>query len=208
MNGSRFFDTFNLIHSLVIHSNTSFSNTQKFQYLRVSLTGDANTVISSLELSDTDYDIAWSILRDQCDNKRVIVQTHVKAIMDLQGKGKFNRSQKNLWRVAKHLHALQTLKRPTTHWDDLLVLILNLTHSHYASGTFFTDNELPSLKRNNCEILSLIDIKCSRLPQELTFPQRRSRQNRSQMLSGHRCARLPLNLNVTFITSFIIAKTS
>ena len=36
--------------------------------------------------------------------------------------------------AAKHLHALQALKRPTTHWDDVLVLILNLTHSCYVSG--------------------------------------------------------------------------
>jgi len=26
--------------------------------------------------------------------------------------------------AAKHLHALQALKRPMTHWDDLFVLIL------------------------------------------------------------------------------------
>ena len=46
-----FFDIFNL----VIHSNTSLSNTQRFQYLRASLTDDAS-VISSLELSDANYD--------------------------------------------------------------------------------------------------------------------------------------------------------
>jgi len=49
-----FFDTFNS----VIYSNTSFSNTQKFQYLRASLTGGANAIISSLELSDANYDVA------------------------------------------------------------------------------------------------------------------------------------------------------
>jgi len=60
-----FFDTFNS----VIHFNTSLSNTQRFQYLWASLTGDANAVISSL--SDANYDVA-SILRDRYNNKRVI----------------------------------------------------------------------------------------------------------------------------------------
>jgi len=67
-----FFDTFNS----VIHSNTSLSNTQRFQYLRASLTGDANyAVISSLELSDTNYDVInsqeaiWQQARD-CSNSR------------------------------------------------------------------------------------------------------------------------------------------
>ena len=30
--------------------------------------GDANAVISSLELSDANYDVAWSILRDMITN--------------------------------------------------------------------------------------------------------------------------------------------
>jgi len=83
MNDSRF-----SIHS--IYSNIYFSNTQRFQYLRASLTGDANAVISSLELSDAYYDVAWSILRDRYDNKRIIIQTHVKAIMDLPAMAKEN----------------------------------------------------------------------------------------------------------------------
>jgi len=48
-----FFDTFNS----VIHSNLSLSNTQRFQYLWASLTGDASAVISSLELSNANYDV-------------------------------------------------------------------------------------------------------------------------------------------------------
>jgi len=50
-----FFDIFNS----VIHSNISLSNMQRFQK-RASLTGDASAVISSLELSDANYDVAWA----------------------------------------------------------------------------------------------------------------------------------------------------
>jgi len=49
------------------------------------------------------------------DDKRVIVQTHVNAIMDLSTMTKENAT--DLRRIsdgaAKHLHALQALKRPT-----------------------------------------------------------------------------------------------
>jgi len=52
--------------------------------------------------------------------------------------------------AAKHLHAVQALKRLTMHWDDLLVLILiskldSLTLRERE--TFLTGNELPSLKQ-------------------------------------------------------------
>jgi len=110
--------------------------------------------------------------------------------------------------AAKHLHALQALKRLTMHWDDLLVLILiskldSLTLRERE--TFLTGNELPSLK----QLLDFITHRCQVLEAITRVPQRKSKQNRSQILSGHR-ARLPLNLNTTSvkeITSFIIAKT-
>jgi len=54
-------------------------------------------------------------------NKRLIVQTHIKAIMDLPAIAKENSI--DLWRHRK-IYAFQALKHPTTHWDDLLILIL------------------------------------------------------------------------------------
>ncbi|XP_018403198.1 PREDICTED: uncharacterized protein LOC108780103 [Cyphomyrmex costatus] len=108
-----FFDTFNS----VIHSNASLSDAQRFQYLRGCLTGDASAVISSLEISDANYAVAWSILKSRYDNKREIVQNHVKAIMDLPSMAKENpvELRKISDGAAKHLHALQALKRPTEH---------------------------------------------------------------------------------------------
>jgi len=62
----------------------------------------------------------------------------------------------------KHLHALQALKRPTTRWDDLLILILtskldSLTLREWE--TFLTGNELPSLK----QLLNFIAHRCQML---------------------------------------------
>jgi len=101
-----FFDIFNS----VIHSNTSLSNTQRFQNMRASLT-DASAVISSLELSDANYGVAWAILREWYDNKHVIIQTHVNAILDLPTMTRENpidlRRISN--GISKYLHALQAL---------------------------------------------------------------------------------------------------
>ena len=73
-----------------------------------SFTGDASTVISSLELSDANYDVAWAILRERYNNKRVIIQTHVNAVLDLPTMTRENpidlRRISN--GISKHLHAL------------------------------------------------------------------------------------------------------
>jgi len=64
--------------------------------------------------------------------------------------------------TAKHLDALQALKRPMMHWDDLLVLILtsnldSLTLREWE--TSLMENELPSLK----QLLDFIAHQCQML---------------------------------------------
>ncbi|XP_039303432.1 uncharacterized protein LOC120357333 [Solenopsis invicta] len=117
-----FYDTF---VSLTL-SNVTLNNIKKFQYLRASLTGDASNVINSLEISDTNYEVAWTLLKHRYD-KRIIVQNHIKALMELPSMAKENHLElrKIADGAAKHLHALHALRRPTSHWDDLLVHILS-----------------------------------------------------------------------------------
>ncbi|XP_018393376.1 PREDICTED: uncharacterized protein LOC108772353 [Cyphomyrmex costatus] len=107
-------------------------------------------VISSLEISDLNYEVAWKLLRDRYDNKRVIVHTHIKAIMELPCSVKENSSE--LRQIAdgasKHIRALQALKRPTSHWDDLLVHILSAKLDAVTLRewqTSLTGTELPNL---------------------------------------------------------------
>ena len=63
---------------------------------------------------------------------------------------------------AKHLHALQVLKRPTMHWEDLLVLILiskldSLTLREWEISLM--GNELSLLK----QLLDFITHRCQML---------------------------------------------
>lgn len=80
-----FYDTF----YSVIHMNASLTNVHKLQYLRAA-TGDANKVISSLETSDTNYPVAWNLLIGRYNNKRAIVQNHLKSIIELPVMNKEN----------------------------------------------------------------------------------------------------------------------
>lgn len=63
------------------------------------------------------------MLKECYDNKRVIVRNHIKAIMELPCMTKENYFELRQIAdgAAKHLHALQALKRPTAQWDDLLI---------------------------------------------------------------------------------------
>ena len=93
----------------------------------------------------------------------MIVQIHIKTIMDLPAMAKENAM--DLRRIsdgAKHLHALQVLKRPTMHWEDLLVLILiskldSLTLREWEISLM--SNELSLLK----QLLDFITHRCQML---------------------------------------------
>ncbi|KYN07165.1 hypothetical protein ALC62_01874, partial [Cyphomyrmex costatus] len=133
-----FYDSFNSI----IHSNASISDVQKLQYLKSTLTGDASGVISALEISAANYQIAWDILKERYDNRRMIVHTHIKAILDLPSLTKEDSTE--LRRIAdgaiRHVQALKALKCPTAHWDDLLVTLREWQSS-------LTGTETPTFKQ-------------------------------------------------------------
>lgn len=118
-----FFDIFNSL----IHSNESLNDIQRFHYLKSSLKGDAAETIASLEISNVNYADAWSRLKDIYDSERLAVQNHIKAIFDLPVVRKENgvAIRNILDGVLKHTRALQALRRPTSHWDDLLVHIIS-----------------------------------------------------------------------------------
>lgn len=104
------------------------------------------------------------MLKERYDNKRVIVHTHVKAIMELPSMHKENISE--LRQIAdgasKHIYALRALNRPTAHWDDLLVYILSAkldTLTLREWQTSLTGSEIPTFKQladfiaHRCQVL-------------------------------------------------------
>ncbi|XP_018377648.1 PREDICTED: uncharacterized protein LOC108770510 [Trachymyrmex cornetzi] len=136
----------------VIHLNSALSNAQKLQYLKSSVIGEASNIICSLELSDANYEVAWSRLRERYDNQRVVMQNHIRAIMELPSLAKENYIELRQIAdgAAKHLHALQALKRPCDKWDDILIVILtskldSRTAREWQSS--LTGAELPTLKQ-------------------------------------------------------------
>ncbi|XP_036150568.1 uncharacterized protein LOC118648342, partial [Monomorium pharaonis] len=126
--------------------------------------GNAAEVISSIELSNQNYDIAWDLLKERYNNVKVLVQAHIQAIFELPTMVKENAN--DLRQIAdgtaRHIRALKALKRPADTWDDLIIYILS---SKLNSGTArqwrtsLKEREIPTLKQfmaflhHRCEVL-------------------------------------------------------
>lgn len=150
---------FNVFNS-VINQNQGLSKIQKFQYLLSSISGEPYGIISSLELTDANYDIALQLIKDRYDNSRIIVYSHIKEIFEMPVMNKENyRQLKSLIDgTNKHLRALHSLGRPTDNWDDIIIFVLtskldNVTNKEWQTSV--SGKNLPSLK----ELLEILTKK-------------------------------------------------
>lgn len=142
-----FYDSFNAL----IHQNKELADVQKFYYLKSCLKGIAAEVIQSLEASASNYDVAWKLLQTRFENKRLIVNNHVKALFEIpQVSREPNTSVRNLLdNMLKHLRALKNLKQPVEYWDTLIIHLI-ATKLDAASRkeweSTLESSELPTLK--------------------------------------------------------------
>ncbi|XP_045779565.1 uncharacterized protein LOC123877104 [Maniola jurtina] len=121
-NWLEFRDTF----TSLIHNNDDLDDVNKFHYLRTSLEGSAAVVISSIEFSSSNYNVAWKLMCDRFDNKRLLIQNHVAALFNIEPVTR--ESATNLKHILdqlnKNLRALESLGEPVKQWDTLLIYII------------------------------------------------------------------------------------
>ena len=106
-----FFDLFNA----AVNSNTQLSDSEKFNYLRACLKGDAAKLICSVSITDANYAIALGLLTDRYANKRSIVQAHLQSIWSQSSMKVESASglRKLLEVTNEHLRSLKELGQPT-----------------------------------------------------------------------------------------------
>lgn len=114
------------IFKTAVANNPRFSNVQKLHYLKTSLTGEAYNLLKNVTITDANYAAAWQSLTNQYENKRAIINAHLRAFYAIPVVGqnilidlKALRDQAN-----DVLTSLKNLGRDTDNWDDLIVFHL------------------------------------------------------------------------------------
>ncbi|KAL0809214.1 hypothetical protein ABMA28_011436 [Loxostege sticticalis] len=109
----------------LIHNNTQIEDINKFYYLKQYLRAPASTVIESVTLSSANYKIAWSLLCERFDNKRLLINEHIKSLFAIEPLQK--ESQEGIHNIidtlSKNLSALNLLGEPTNKWDALIIFM-------------------------------------------------------------------------------------
>ena len=98
-----------------VNSNTQLSDSEKINYLRACLQGDAAKLIRSVAITDANYPIALGLLKERYANKRSIVQSQLQSISSQPSmKVESATDLKKLLEVTKeHPGSLKELGQPT-----------------------------------------------------------------------------------------------
>lgn len=99
----------------------------KFYYLKGALKGSAALVISEVTFCENNYDTAWQLLCDRYNNKRLLLNHHLKSLFNVESITQESSAAIHslIDSVHKDLRALKTLSLPTEHWDVLIIHMIS-----------------------------------------------------------------------------------
>ncbi|XP_046142834.1 uncharacterized protein LOC123988088 [Osmia bicornis bicornis] len=139
----------------MVSDNASIPEVEKLHYLKMSVTGEAAQLISNLSVTSDNFKLAWQVLSDRHENRRVLVDTQLDLLFSVK------RLQRELATELKRLYgttnevigALNGLKCDTKNWDPIIVYWVS---RKFDSNTFRewelhigTFTEIPTLTQLN-----------------------------------------------------------
>lgn len=118
--------TFQDLFVSLVHENTAISDVQKLHYLKSSVTGEAETLLKPIQITQSNYKQAWSVLKSRYGNKRLIINSVLKKLFSQKKITTQSANQiKNLLDVTTDcLNNLQNLNIITSSWDPIIIFLV------------------------------------------------------------------------------------
>lgn len=110
----------------LVHDSKTLSNVEKFYYLKGSLKGEPANILASLSVSDSNYNTAWELLIKRYENKKIIVNSHIREIFNLQCSSKESHASLRQFLNAflKNYRSLESMGENVGEWDTILIFVL------------------------------------------------------------------------------------
>ncbi|XP_076301920.1 uncharacterized protein LOC143220059 [Lasioglossum baleicum] len=102
----------------LIQKHTGLTDIQRFNYLRLSVSGQAQAAIESFTMSEVNYQAAWAQLMETYDNQRALVLRHTALLLETPAMPNSTPDAINnlVNHLQSHIRSLQTLGRS---WEDI-----------------------------------------------------------------------------------------
>lgn len=119
-------EAFKALYETVIHSS-KMSKTIKFNQLRTLLKGQALDAIRGFQITGTNYDAAWELLKKRYDRTGELVEEYIRKFFEtkpLEPRSNFVAVRKIIDYTNQMLRALPTLGANINNWDPIVNLII------------------------------------------------------------------------------------
>lgn len=110
----------------LVHSNRNLTNVQKLHYLKCNLRGQAENLLRHTAITNDNYEVAWEALKQRYNNKRVLVDTQLKLLVNHPSHHAetVGNIRELIDTVQESLNALRGLEIDFSSWDPLLLFIV------------------------------------------------------------------------------------
>lgn len=121
VNFSSFWD----IYESTIHTNKSLSSIDKYNYLKSYLEGEAARAIAGLPLTDANYEVAVTILKQRYGNKQQVISAHMDELLNIPTCGDKVHQLKFVYdKINVHVRGLEALGVDSEKYGSLLIPII------------------------------------------------------------------------------------
>lgn len=145
------FESFYQLFEALIVKNEQLSNIQKLIYLKSYLKGEPLQLIDSLKIVNDNFEIALGILKSRYENKIVIVNAYLSAMLDIPGisKGKSSSLRELATTVQKNMQSLKNLGLSHEElWNVLMIYLIQKKLDFNTKKAFESErdhSEIPSI---------------------------------------------------------------
>ncbi|XP_066600734.1 uncharacterized protein [Prorops nasuta] len=110
----------------LVHNAPGLADATKLQYLKSCMRNTAADLVKDVTTTNVNYATTWQALKTRFHNPRLIVYSHLRAIMDIPHIKKESGSEMRTLadESQRIVRALINLKMPVEHWDVWLVFII------------------------------------------------------------------------------------
>ena len=116
-------DTFKETFDAIVGDKPGYSNVEKFQYLKSSLTGPAQTCIAGFPVVGANYTAAYELLKERFGNEHLVIQAHMKQITQVKKvvRGTGAELRKLSDSIQSHVRSLESKGIDKGHFGALLI---------------------------------------------------------------------------------------
>ncbi|XP_062537817.1 uncharacterized protein LOC134206142 [Armigeres subalbatus] len=167
------------------------SEALKLYHLDKALIGSASGILDEKIINEGNYQQAWKVLTDRYENKRVIVESHIRGLLNLKrmSKGTFKELDNLLSEATGHVESLRFQKQELIGISEHIVVYLIVTalddSTRMAWERTQQRGELPKYDqtifflKTNCQILE--QCESSRALSQPTIPKTKAMSSISKM---------------------------